>query len=236
MHEIESGKYGDAVNTLKTLAYGETANVANKKNLLSIAKLALLASDESPDAADIELKSIECDLTIIGAQEQLPNSVLESHGLTASDMRPLTARELIELYISDENSDSDQVDFKKALDLVDYIAPVGTGSMFEYEAEKEASRLRIWAKSVLKDSWDALNTDEPVDAIKDTTFFKLVEFCYLQGLDLKENMPAPDRLLEAEELSSMKSNANFQFLLRTGYEHVRRHCSSQENDDSIMMA
>ncbi len=236
MHEIESGKYGDAVNTLKTLAYGETANVANKKNLLSIAKLALLASDESPDAADIELKSIECDLTIIGAQEQLPNSVLESHGLTASDMRPLTARELIELYISDENSDSDQVDFKKALDLVDYIAPVGTGSMSEYEAEKEASRLRIWAKSVLKDSWDALNTDEPVDAIKDTTFFKLVEFCYLQGLDLKENMPAPDRLLEAEELSSMKSNANFQFLLRTGYEHVRRHCSSQENDDSMMMA
>lgn len=40
-------------------------------------------------------------------------------------------------------------------------------------------------------------------------------------------MPAPDRLLEADELKDLKSHANFQFLLRTGYEHVRRHCSAQ---------
>ena len=96
--------------------------------------------------------------------------------------------------------------------------------------------MRVWAKSVLKDTWlNNQSTDEPLEVIKDTVFFKLVEFCYLQGLDLKENMPAPDRLLEAEELALLKPNANFQFLLRTGYEHVRRHCSSQEQD-SIKMA
>ena len=57
---------------------------------------------------------------------------------------------------------------------------------------------QVYARSRLsmKDAWEELSTDEP----RETTFFKLVEFCYLQGLDLKENMPAPDRLLEAEEL------------------------------------
>lgn len=234
MHEIETGKFADAVGTLKNLAYNETAQVSNKKTLLSIAKLAVLASDEPPESADIELKSIEYDLNIINAQEQLPSSILDSYGMTAKEMRPLTARELIELYISDDNGEADHVDYKRALDLVEYIAPIGSGSMDDFEAEKEATRLRIWAKSVLKDSWLTLNTDEPIEAIKDTVFFKLVEFCYLQGLDLKENMPAPDRLLEADELSDIKMNANFQFLLRTGYEHVRRHCSNQE--ESMMMA
>ena len=228
MHEIESGKYGDAVGTLKSLAYGQTTKVSDKKTLLSIAKLSVLASDEPPEAADIELRGIEYDLNIISAQEQLPKCILESYGMSPKDMRPLTARELIELYISDDNTESDQVDFKKALDLVEYISPIGAGSMTDHEAEKEAARLRIWAKSVLKDSWLTLSTDEPIEAIKETVFFKLVEFCYLQGLDLKDNMPAPDRLLEAEDLSRLKSNANFQFLLRTGYEHVLRHCSSQE--------
>ena len=141
---------------------------------------------------------------------------------------PLNARQLIELYIGNENSESDHVDFKKALDLVELIAPISSGATTDFEAEKEATRLKIWAKSLLKDSWDSLSTDDPIQTIKETTFFKLVEFCYLQGLDLKENMPAPDRLLDANELEHLKSNANVQFLLRTGYEYVRRHCTSQE--------
>ena len=126
------------------------------------------------------------------------------------------------------------MDFKKALDLVEYIAPISSGSMFDFEAEKEATRLKIWAKSLLKDAWDSLTTDDPIETIKETTFFKLVEFCYLQDLDLKENMPAPDALLEANELDHLKSNANVQFLLRTGYEYVRRHCTKQE--ESMLMS
>ena len=187
----------------------------------------MLASDDDA-AADVELRTLEYDLNLIMAQEQLPPVILESYGFDPKVMRPLSARELIELYIGDDNPESDHVAFKKALDLVEYIAPNQ-----DIDAEKEALRLRIWARSVIKDSWITMNTDQPVESIKDTVFFKLVEFCYLQGLDLKENMPAPDRLLEAEELKNLKSNANFQFLLRTGYEHVRRHCSSQ--DDSEMM-
>ena len=44
MHEIETHKYADAAATLKTLAHNETNKVANKKTLLSISKLAMLAS------------------------------------------------------------------------------------------------------------------------------------------------------------------------------------------------
>ena len=228
MHEIETNRFSDAVNTLKNLAYNETESIATKKTLLSIAKLSMLASDEPAEATDIALNTIEYDLNLIIAQEQLSAAILESNGIDPQNTKPLNARQLIELYIGDGNSEADHIDFKKALDLVEYIAPIGVGSMLDYEAEKEATRLKIWAKSVLKDAWENLSTDEPLETIKETTFFKLVEFCYLQGLDLKENMPAPDRLLEAEELGGLKSNANFQYLLRTGYEHVRRQCTQTE--------
>ena len=87
MHEIESQKYSDAAATLKTLAHNEINKVSkksidftkkrsfsrffsffqvsNKKTLLSISKLAMLASDEPPEVAEMELRSIEYDLNII---------------------------------------------------------------------------------------------------------------------------------------------------------------------------
>ena len=85
----------------------------------------MLASDEPPELAELELRSIEYDLNIISAQDQLPECILDAYGFERSNMRPFTARELIELYISEDNAESDQVDYKKALDLVEYIAPLG---------------------------------------------------------------------------------------------------------------
>ena len=40
---------------------------------------------------------------------------------------------------SDDNAESDHVDYKKALDLVEYIAPL-SGNLTDVEAEKEAIR------------------------------------------------------------------------------------------------
>ncbi len=159
MHEIDTQQYTDAAATLKALAYNETKKVSQKKTHLSLAKLAILASDAPKETADLELRSIEYDLNIIAAQEQLPDCILESYGFDASEMKPLTPRELVELYVGDENTESDHVDFKKALDLIDYIAPLG-GNVADLEAEKEALRLRIWARSVLKDSWLSMSMDQ----------------------------------------------------------------------------
>jgi hypothetical protein len=41
-----------------------------------------------------------------------------------------------------------------------------------------------------------------------------VEFCFTQGVDLRTDLPSPDRLFEAEELSHLKTNPNVQFLIR----------------------
>lgn len=226
LHDFQTGQYTDAAVTLKQLATNEIKMVSKKKTLLSLAKLSALASDQPPESIEMELAGIEHDLNVIAAQERLPKTLMDNFGFDPTDMRPLNPRELIELYIGEENSDSDQIDFKTALDLIEYLPPVG-GTPQEITADKEALRLRIWAKSILKDKWLELDTDQPIEAIRDTVFFRLVEFCYLQGLDLKEHLPAPDRLLEAPDLTDLKTNANFQFLLRTGYEYVRRHCASE---------
>jgi hypothetical protein len=53
-------------------------------------------------------------------QEQLPSSVLDQFGLERGSMRVLSPREIIQLYIGEENADADHMDFKKALDLLDY--------------------------------------------------------------------------------------------------------------------
>ena len=77
------------------------------------------------------------ELSVISAQENLPKSVLEAvdAGNDATKMKVLSPRDLIELYISEDNREADHLDFKKALDLLDYLAPAGT-SLDDFELEK----------------------------------------------------------------------------------------------------
>jgi hypothetical protein len=46
--------------------------------------------------------------------------------------------------------------------------------------EADRLRLHIWAMALLRNSWDNINTDEPVDSLRDTLFFRLVEFALMQ--------------------------------------------------------
>ena len=36
--------------------------------------------------------------------------------------------------------------------------------------------------AVGRDNWNDLKSDNPIDSIKDTVFFQLVDFCFVQGL------------------------------------------------------
>ena len=128
-------------------------------------------------------------------------------------------RELIELYIGKENSTADQIDFKKALDLVAYVGPEdGDG-----DDGLEDLRLRIWSAAVSRDDWRGMDVDNPVDAVKDTLFFRLAEFCYLQGSPLAEVLPDIEAVFAAPDLDSdLASDTNFRFFMRTGYEHMLR--------------
>ena len=94
------------------------------------------------------------ELSVISAQEDLPKCVLDSvdAGNDASKMKVLSPRDLIELYIGEDNVEADHLDFKKALDLIDYLAPVGM-TLDEFEVEKvRSTHIHIVNAILLADS------------------------------------------------------------------------------------
>ena len=58
---------------------------------------------------------------------------------------------------------------------MDFLPSTGA-SVEELEEEKQNLRLKIWARSVLRDQWTNLGTDDPINVIAETVFFKLVNF------------------------------------------------------------
>ncbi len=82
----------------------------------------------------------------------------------------------LKLYVGPDNSQADPVDFKKALDLLDYVGL----SAADAESDLGDIRLHIFARAVLRDDWSKLDVDNPVEAVRETVFFRLAEFCYLQ--------------------------------------------------------
>ena len=228
LHDIQTGDFLESAKTLKALADSETDLVARKKTMLSIAKLSNLCANttDGENNADEALNLIDHEMNLINAQEQLPKSILEAYGFDSSDqMKVLSPRQLIELYISEENRDADQVDFKKALDLLDYLAPTG-GTPEQIERDLQDLKLRIWASAVSRNDWSEIPASDPVDLIKETVFFKLADDCYLQGLDLEKEMPSIDALMSYETLKN--SNSNVKFLIQTGYEYINRQIHNAE--------
>ena len=129
-------------------------------------------------------------MCLVAAQEQLPTQVMKSQrsaelltncywqvlsqfGFDRESMRVLTPREMIELYVGEENIDADHIDFKKALDLLDFVNLD--------EEEKEVIWLHIWCRSIMKNTWTDIDKDNPLDSVRDTVFFRLVEFAFMQG-------------------------------------------------------
>ena len=76
------------------------------------------------------------------------------------------------MYICDENVLANELDFKKALDLLNYVEEVD---------ERESRRLRIWAKAILRDAWTTFDTDNVLSSISSTIFFKIIEFSLSTG-------------------------------------------------------
>jgi nuclear pore complex protein Nup133 len=66
---------------------------------------------------------------------------------------------------------SNEYDFKKALDLLEYI---------DQEDEKMFLKLRIWARAARNDKWDTVSTN-PEQQVQETIFFKLMDLIHLMG-------------------------------------------------------
>lgn len=152
------------------------------------------------------------------------------------------------MYICDENVLANELDFKKALDLLNFV---------EDDVERDSRRLRIWARAILRDAWTQLDTDNVLQSIANTVFFKIIDFslahgndlykrhvpavyypalllflvkencivtfCFLKthtGEDLADLLPNPEEILQEPQLSELSGNDVFQFLLKAVYEHV----------------
>ena len=81
------------------------------------------------------------------------------------------------MYICDENVLANELDFKKALDLLHYVDDAD---------ERDTLRLNIWARSILRDVWTQLDTDSVLQSISGTVFFKIIDFTLNTGKKLFE--------------------------------------------------
>lgn len=75
------------------------------------------------------------------------------------------------MYTCEENTSANEYDFKKALDLLDFV---------EQEDEKASLKLRIWARVARRDKWDIV-TKNPEQQVQETLFFKLMDLTQFMG-------------------------------------------------------
>ncbi|XP_076316561.1 nuclear pore complex protein Nup133 isoform X1 [Tachypleus tridentatus] len=216
LHHVTTGHFSSAQKILMALASEEVHYLSKKKTFLSLSKLASLTSDESFETVDATVEDLNSQLDLVLYQETLPGCVLEAYGIDPDTMRVLTPEELIKMYISEDNTSANEYDFKKALDLLEFMKkPPG-------DEEVEALRLQIWSQAILRDSWEDLDTDNPLEAIKDTIFFRTIELAFTQGVKLQEFLPPVEDLINEPELSFYAANPSFSYLIQAGYEHLNR--------------
>ncbi|KAB7503412.1 Nuclear pore complex protein [Armadillidium nasatum] len=175
------------------------------QTLLSLGKLCGIARG-TPSAEEVD-KTLLLEEDLILYQEQLPEMVLSAHSISYDNMRVFSPKELIHLYIGEENTCANEFDIKKALDLLSWLE--------DPEEAKELRRL-IWVRAITRNSWKHLDTDNPIESMSDTVFFRTVELAYTQGCDIKDLLTPAEDLLNSEELGDLIQDPTFQFLLKAG--------------------
>ncbi|XP_040183145.1 nuclear pore complex protein Nup133 [Rana temporaria] len=215
LHEVNSQDFETAHRTLYTLANMERRYFSKKKTLLALSKLAALAYDSHEDVCmhEDKIEEIADQEHFLLHQETLPPQVLEDKKLELNMMPVLTPLELIKLYISEENRNANENDFKKALDLLEYIHEDDGVNLEQLKQE-------ILCKSVKKNTWSTLGgKDDPIEASKNSVFVKVLQKLLNEGKDLETYLPDVNALLQSDELGSLKSNRCFEFVLKANYEH-----------------
>ncbi|XP_051468943.1 nuclear pore complex protein Nup133 isoform X1 [Apus apus] len=212
LHEINSQDLQKAHRTLQTLANMETRYFAKKKTLLGLSKLAALASDFSEDILQEKIEEISEQERFLLHQETLPEQLLAEKQLNLNDMPVLSASQLIDMYICDENRRANEYDFKKALDLLEYIDE-------EEEVDVNYLKLKILCKALQRDGWSSSDgKDDPIEASKDSIFVKILQKLLKEGVQLSEYLPEVKDFLQSNELGHLKYNAYFEFVLKANYE------------------
>ncbi|XP_012939982.1 nuclear pore complex protein Nup133 [Aplysia californica] len=219
LHEVGRGNFLAAHNALSSLAGSERNFLSKKKTLLSLSKLAGLAAENAEESIQDTIEAINEELDLVLHQEQLPSKTVENVGMDPENMRVLSPEELIKLYVSEKNEFANELDVKKALDLLRYV------DKSHGMKESEELKLHIWCRAILMDSWSDANQAEPLDSKREKIFFKTVDLVYMEG-ELENLLPDLDSLLSCAELQELSQQANFRFLMRGGYEQIQNALSA----------
>ncbi|XP_037073519.1 nuclear pore complex protein Nup133-like, partial [Pollicipes pollicipes] len=215
LNELEAGRFAQAGDTLAQCADAETEFLTRKKTYLSLSKLCALAGQQG-DELEVRLTKLKPAIELSQLQEQLPSSVLEAHGIDAETMHVLSPRELILLYVSPENEGANEFDFERALELAESATLEGG------DEEREQLRLEIWCRAVLRDLWTGLDTDRPLEACRDTLLLRTIRGLQRSGRRPLHLLPELNLLLDCKQLSKLRGDRDFAFLLGAVYEYVER--------------
>uniref|UniRef100_A0A1I8H3I3 Nucleoporin_C domain-containing protein n=1 Tax=Macrostomum lignano TaxID=282301 RepID=A0A1I8H3I3_9PLAT len=166
LQEVASGQFGRAGATLSALARSEKRLASRKRSLLSMAKLAYLASGGGAAEA---LRAANRGLELLDFQDCLPEEAIsdaedgedatgniEANSSKRSKpgnqqhrrqryTRVYTAAELIDKFTShaaNSFADQSELEFKRALDLLAYLTE---------SDDREALRALVWARALLTD-------------------------------------------------------------------------------------
>ncbi|XP_070712502.1 nuclear pore complex protein Nup133 [Pempheris klunzingeri] len=213
LHHIHVHDYRSAHRTLYSQANMETRYFVKKKTLLALSKLTVLASDLPEDEFNKQVDEIVEQERFLLHQETLPRQLLEEKQQNPDTMPLLSAHNLIQLYICDDNRRANEYDFKKALDLLEYIDE-------EDAVDMDSLKCEIFGRALKRDDWSSADgSDDPLEAAKDSVFVKILLKLIQEGVPLQTYLPDVKELLDLDELSALKSKPYFEFVLRANYEH-----------------
>lgn len=213
LHHVYINDYLNAHRTLYNQANKETRYFVKKKTLLALSKLTALASDLPQDELSKQVDEIVEQERFLLHQETLPKRLLEEKQQNPDTMPLLNAHNLIQLYICDDNRQANEYDFKKALDLLEYIDE-------EDSVDIDSLKCEIFSKALRRDDWSSADgSDDPLEAAKESIFVKILLKLIQEGVPLQSYLPDVKELLEQDELSTLKSKPYFEFVLRANYEH-----------------
>nr|CAB3264503.1 nuclear pore complex protein Nup133-like [Phallusia mammillata] len=224
MHQVRRGKYLDAHNTLRHLASMETESCATKKSYLSLGKLATVFSGQSDAIINEKVEEVNQEHLLLQYQETLPSVVLENLNTDPDTMSVFSPSKLIQLYVGEDNIFSNEVDFKKAFEIIPYLPNNDAMETEEDSKSNDADwwKLFIWCRAILKDSWKDIDAaSNPFETCSHTVLFKLLKLTYSTNM-LVDILPDVENLLRREELSDLRHDSSFEYLLRASFEQVLR--------------
>ncbi|EDW82956.1 uncharacterized protein Dwil_GK22571 [Drosophila willistoni] len=216
---VLNGDFERTAKVLDELAQNETEFVSRKKSMLSLAKLAALAASDSDMTANVE--KINTDLTIVEYQSHLGHDILQNFGYDSSDQKVLKVEEIINLFIAEENDTASEGEFRKALELLNYV---------EHPYEM---RRKIWCAAIRRDNWTDYDPNNAVEYMQKMLFFRIIEISQLIGEEGENYLPPMEEFLDSNELGDLPQQKSFQYLLKLTYEYATNMFKNPAEDMDV---